>query len=440
MRGMRFRCAVQAVLASSAWAARSVTPTVHEQGNPHLAVLKERWLARTDRTGGVWSAALTNWSTAARRERKDRGADGKYLVAFADDYGLGNRINIVTSTLALAMATGRALVILWPRTDCHHTNHGDCDPTSIDDLFVENATKANWGVGSHAHAAISRCRDDIKRHSRPLKRWALGDREDRKTADHLRTHPLDASWRSEDPVVCTYGYFYWGWALTCNRYLRRRWGLDQRGNPWAEFGGLVNYLLGDIRYGIVNRIHQVLQKGTCDVGLHLRRADTLSADGKHAAATEKYKARLEEALAGLEHPNVYIAADHESKKTKWMLLHYLQERPNAHLLTLGHGHVADRQSTSGIDDALAENFVLSSCATLIPRGTGASTFHDVAVVCFRVRKYNWHRPSPTCSLVQEAAPNTSIRAGTRCIPTALERVARRGVRIPRQGPARAADD
>ena len=26
-------------------------------------------------------------------------------------------------------------------------------------------------------------------------------------------------------------------------------------------------------------------------------------------------------------PNVYIAADHESKKTKWMLLHHLEERP-----------------------------------------------------------------------------------------------------------------
>ena len=71
--------------------------------NAHLALLKERWLAATDRSGGVWGPALTNWSIAARRERKE---NGKFLIAFADDYGLGNRINIVTSTLALGDGDG----------------------------------------------------------------------------------------------------------------------------------------------------------------------------------------------------------------------------------------------------------------------------------------------------------------------------------------------
>ena len=57
--------------------------------------------------------------------------------------------------------------------------------------------------------------------------------------------------------------------------------------------------------------------------MHLRRADSLSGDGKDQTENLKWKAHLEEALAGLKSPNVYIAADHESKKTKWMLLHYL---------------------------------------------------------------------------------------------------------------------
>ena len=78
----------------------------------------------------------------------------------------------------------------------------------------------------HAHTAISRCRDDIKRHAKPLKRWAIGEEDDRKTADHLRTLDLGPEWRKQDPYLCTYGFFYWGWALTCNRYLRRAWGLD----------------------------------------------------------------------------------------------------------------------------------------------------------------------------------------------------------------------
>ena len=51
--------------------------------NAHLALLKERWLARTDRSGGVWGPALTNWSIAARRGRKE---NGKFLIAFAGMY------------------------------------------------------------------------------------------------------------------------------------------------------------------------------------------------------------------------------------------------------------------------------------------------------------------------------------------------------------------
>ena len=134
------------LLASSSWAAKTFSVDGESVANSHLALLKDRWLDEMDRSGGVWGPALTNWSRAAKHERKE---NGKFLIAFADDYGLGNRINIVTSTLALAMATGRSLIVLWPHTDCRHTNHGDCDPTSINDLFVENETRAQWGVGSH---------------------------------------------------------------------------------------------------------------------------------------------------------------------------------------------------------------------------------------------------------------------------------------------------
>ena len=414
------------LLVSTARAAKEFATDGEHVANSHLALLKERWLEATDRSGGVWGPALANWSIAAKRERKE---NGKFLIAFADDYGLGNRINIVTSTLALAMATGRSLIVLWPHTDCRHTNHGDCDPTSINDLFVENETRAQWGVGSHAHAAISRCRDDVKRHAKPLKRWAIGEEDDRKTAEHLMTHRLGPEWRKEDPYLCTYGFFYWGWALTCNQYLRRAWGLDPNaGNPWAEFGGLMSWLLGDARASIVSRVHKALgdKNIKCDVGMHLRRADGLPGDGTQTENL-KWKVHLEEALAGLKSPNVYIAADHESKKTKWMLLHYLEERADTHILTLGHDtKAADRKSRSGLLDALAENFILSSCTTLLPRGTGASTFHDVAVAraafqqkwnesraasfAFR-RKDRPARPliSPALCADLDNAPNATVR-------------------------------
>ncbi|KAH8088781.1 hypothetical protein JL720_6745 [Aureococcus anophagefferens] len=36
--------------------------------------------------GGVWREALKDYASIAREERK-KGAKGKYVVAFADDYG-----------------------------------------------------------------------------------------------------------------------------------------------------------------------------------------------------------------------------------------------------------------------------------------------------------------------------------------------------------------
>ena len=74
---------VLTLLASSAWAAK--TPSIDGEyvQNAHLALLKERFLAGMDRTGGVWGPALTNWSIAARWQRKE---NGKFLIAFAGMY------------------------------------------------------------------------------------------------------------------------------------------------------------------------------------------------------------------------------------------------------------------------------------------------------------------------------------------------------------------
>ena len=73
------------LLASTASTARAAKTMVGGEAvnNAHLALLKERWLAATDRSGGVWGPALTNWSIAARRERKE---NGKFLIAFAGMY------------------------------------------------------------------------------------------------------------------------------------------------------------------------------------------------------------------------------------------------------------------------------------------------------------------------------------------------------------------
>ena len=71
------------LLASTARAAKTMAGG-EAVNNAHLALLKERWLAATDRSGGVWGPALTNWSIAARDERKKE--NGKFLIAFAGMY------------------------------------------------------------------------------------------------------------------------------------------------------------------------------------------------------------------------------------------------------------------------------------------------------------------------------------------------------------------
>ena len=79
---MQLRLALLLALAGTARAAKTLVGG-EAVNNAHLALLKERWLEATDRSGGVWARALANWSIAARRGRKE---NGKFLIAFAGMY------------------------------------------------------------------------------------------------------------------------------------------------------------------------------------------------------------------------------------------------------------------------------------------------------------------------------------------------------------------
>ena len=86
-----------------------------------------RWAKDRDaliemRKAGRWAALLQNYSRVQKLERSK--AAGKYIVAFARVHGHASRIATITSTLALAMASGRALAIVWPRrTNCRGRDH-----------------------------------------------------------------------------------------------------------------------------------------------------------------------------------------------------------------------------------------------------------------------------------------------------------------------------
>ncbi len=84
--------------------------------------LKDRDALIEKRKAGRWTALLQNYSRVQKIERSK--ATGKYIVAFARVYGMGSRIATISSTLALAMASGRALAIVWPRrTNCRGRDH-----------------------------------------------------------------------------------------------------------------------------------------------------------------------------------------------------------------------------------------------------------------------------------------------------------------------------
>ena len=91
-----------------------------------------RWAQDRDaliekRKAGRWAALLQNYSRVQKLQRS-KGAAGEFIVAFARVYGHASRIATITSTLALAMASGRALAIVWPRrTNCRGRDHM-CEP------------------------------------------------------------------------------------------------------------------------------------------------------------------------------------------------------------------------------------------------------------------------------------------------------------------------
>ena len=323
----------------------------------------DAWLAarraRVAERAGRWAAVLANYSAVQRAERA-RGADAKYIVAFAGHYGLGNRIATVTSALALAVASRRALIVLWPRGRMH--GRPDYDPAGVVDLFAP--TLVDWSTPPDAQQAVRRCAEDVAKRprSKGTKRWAIGDPHDAKTAEALRAFDFSADdWRPGDRVLCAFGYYYWGWALTCNDVLG---GAD----VLADYGALQSLLLTPTA-AVADRVGRILGRSRCDVGVHLRKAD-----GAKGGPSTHWVAKLRAVL--VPGATAFVAADPQSTLTKKLIL---ASFPAVRFLARDADAEATRSTVDGVLDALADNYVLSACRAIIPREIGASTFHDAAV-------------------------------------------------------------
>ena len=325
-------------------------------GDAWLAARRARVAARA----GRWAAVLANYSAVQRAERA-KGADAKYIVAFADNYGLGNRIATVTSALALAVASRRALIVLWPRGRMH--GRPDYDPAGVVDLFAP--TLVDWSTPPDAQRAVRRCAEDVARRPgrKGTKRWAIGDLHDAKTAAALREFDFQKNeWRPGDRVLCAYGYYYWGWALTCNA------ALGGGGDVLADYGALQSLLLTPTA-AVAERAGRILDRSRCDVGVHLRKAD-----GAKGAPSSHWVAKLRTVL--VPGTTAFVAADPQSTLTKKLIL---ASFPAVRFLDRDADAEATRATVDGVVDALADNYVLSACRAIIPREIGASTFHDAAV-------------------------------------------------------------
>ena len=325
----------------------------------------DAWLAaqraRVAERAGRWAAVLANYSAVQRTERA-KGADARYVVAFADNYGLGNRIATVTSALALAVASRRALIVLWPRGRMH--GRPDYDPAGVVDLFAP--TLVDWSTPPDAQRAVRRCAEDVAKHHaskrKDTKRWAIGDPHDAKTAGALRAFDFSQNeWRPGDRILCAYGYYYWGWALSCNAALGG-------GDVLADYGALQSLLLKPTA-AVADRVGRILGRSRCDVGIHLRKAD-----GAKGAPSSHWVAKLRAVL--VPGTTAFVAADPQSTLTKKLIL---ASFPAVRFLDRDADAEATRSTVDGVLDALADNYVLSACRAIIPREIGASTFHDAAV-------------------------------------------------------------
>ena len=382
-------------------------------------------------TSRTLAELLERYADVQAEQRAKPKVSGKSITVIATRHGLGNRINNVVGGFALALATNRALVVHWPRTDCRRKRE-DCDPTSIDDLFdpppgvswgrIKNWPKATATMCSHGPFVISNNRfSDVE---------AVLDMN--LSEERFNGPDKPKNW-------CAISDRSWAHAVSCNPLLR-----CAAPTPWFFYGLLQRWLLRPKR-AVLERVKHTLGRGkTCAVGVHLRKADLSSTKwATEELLAEAYATALERRGRARGDPTfgVYIASDGESRKTR-LRLEQIARDVDAPLLARAVTTRPTRGSIRGNQDALAENYVLASCDEILPRGSGASTFHDLAVAraAFdrgwnqsRVDAFTYHPDKSDHSLVPARCPKR--KGAELSCPCATGATSWRDLDAPWPGPA-----
>lgn len=301
--------------------------------------------------------------SSAERE-KGLGSGGKFVTVVADHHGLGNRIGPIIGGFALALVTGRALAIHWPRRQCSTMkNHSDCDPASIDDLF-QRPTGVSWAL-PQGRKLSELCANDL---------WLVRGNSP-ETVDVLRTTSglgTGANFREHVANMCVDSDREFSWGVTCHDDLRLLFP-----SPWVASGAMMTYLLrpNSIVVDKLNATKRQHAGVSCALAVHLRKVDRSRSSS--ISFTRAVLAAFYETSNRTGETGVYIAADDRSLVTRRLLINALKDT-SAVLLAPVTSSKATRGTVNGIQIALAENLLLSTCYDLFPRGTGSSTFHDVA--------------------------------------------------------------
>lgn len=329
---------------------------------------ERQWRGAVANRSKVLSDMLAAYPIVSRAQR-DRGHGGKFVTIVADRHGLGNRIGPIVGAFALALATNRSLAIHWPHTRCStHKNRKECDPAGVDDLF-EKPPGVEWHI-PNGHKLPGLCSHGP---------WMINGNGQKDVEKILTTKGLGRGekFRETFKNFCTDSDRDFSWGLSCHPELRD----VVFPSPWVTSGILANYLLRPNRYVMAKIAKAEKRHGVqCALAIHLRKSDQSKKKPSKVTTPDLVVAAYEEARnQSGGRRGVYVANDDLSTVTRRYLITALERRTDAILFPPITSGKPTRQSVDGLRDALAENFFLSKCFDIMPRGTGYSTFHDVAL-------------------------------------------------------------
>jgi hypothetical protein len=246
-----------------------------------------------------------------------------------------------------------------------------CDPAGIPDLLQRNLVDFSMPPSVQKQLLAKGGCGHVQDTRRGPEGWVVWDTRDQKML--LDIYRGDTSWTS--PVVCTASKDDWSWAATC-----KLGGVS----PLADAGALQDFLFKPSA-AVLKRIGAIMASSPqrpCDLGIHLTAADRTNEWGTKKG-DESWLRTVAEAIAAQEtfvadgKPldfALFVAADRDSTRTKTLLQDAFGD---AVVIMDGKGASPDRSTVEGNVEALAENYVLSGCAEILPHGRD-SAFRSIA--------------------------------------------------------------